>query len=247
VQIARLWWSRRTLACLAIAAVPPAIAWIVGGVSTRTPPSEIATTLGWLLLVQVATPLCALVLGSAVVTEEIEDRTITYLFARPIPRAALLLGRWLAAVVVASILLGGSAVATATAAAGSAAPGPPVDRGIVVPLLAAALLGGAAYSALFAAGGVFFRHPTIVGLGYAFAVEGFLANLPGRNQALTVQYHLRSLIASTGSPAWREVGGFALAKFETFGAAVATLFVVLAVVLALAAWRITRREFVLSA
>ncbi len=64
----------------------------------------------------------------------------------------------------------------------SHAPGPPLDPGITLPLLAAALLGGAVYSAIFAAAGVFFRHPMITGLGYAFAVEGFLANLPGRNQ-----------------------------------------------------------------
>jgi ABC-type transport system involved in multi-copper enzyme maturation permease subunit len=246
-QISRVWWSRRTLACIALAGAPPAMAWVVARFTTKIPPAAIATHLGWLLLVQVVTPLCALVSGSAVVTEEIEDRTITYLFSRPIPRAAVLLGRWLAALVVVSVLLGLSAVVTTAVASLSVAPGPPVDRGIGASLLAATLLGGAVYSGLFAAAGVFFRHPMIVGLGYAFAVEGFLANLPGRNQALTIQYYLRSILAATGSPSWRDVEGFASSRFETAGRSITTLSMLLLVVLVLACWRISRKEFVLSA
>jgi ABC-2 type transport system permease protein len=246
-QVARVWWSRRTLACLALAAAPPAMAWIIAHINTRIPPAGIATHLGWLLLVQIVTPLCALVCGSAVVTEEIEDRTITYLFSRPIPRAAVLLGRWLASLVVVSVVLGLSAWLTTAVARSSPVAGAPVDDRITVPLLAAVWIGGAVYSALFAAAGVIFRHPMIAGLAYAFAVEGFLANLPGRNQALTVQYYLRSVIAATGSPEWRHVEGFATSKFETLGVATTTLAVVLVVVLALASWRISRKEFVLSA
>jgi hypothetical protein len=63
----------------------------------------------------------------------------------------------------------------------------------------------------------------IAGLGYTFAIEGFLANLPGKNQALTIQYYLRSLIAAHGSAAWANVEGFASTRFETAGASVATL------------------------
>jgi ABC-type transport system involved in multi-copper enzyme maturation permease subunit len=39
------------------------------------------------LLVQGTVPLLALILGASVVAEEIEDRTLTYLFTRPVPRA----------------------------------------------------------------------------------------------------------------------------------------------------------------
>ncbi len=246
-QMSRVWWSRRTLFCLALAGAAPAMAWIVASSTTRVPAGAIAAHVGWLLLLQVIVPLLALVCGSAVITEEIEDRTITYLFSRPIPRAAVLLGRWLAALVLVSVLLGLSAALTAALASRSAAPGPAVDRGITVPLVEAALLGGAVYSGLFAAAGVFFRHPMIVGLGYAFAIEGFLANLPGRNQALTVQYYLRSLIADTGSAPWRTVEGFSSARFESAHSSILTLAVALLLVLSLACWRISRREFVLSA
>lgn len=246
-QLTRVGWSRRALACLALAAGPPFLAWLVSRFARGASAGEIATTIGWLLLIQVITPLCALVCGSAVITEEIEDRTITYLFSRPIPRSAVLLGRWLAALVVVSVLLGLSAVLTAKLAACSTAPGPLVDSRITVPLLTAALLGGAVYSGLFAVAGVFFRHPMIVGLGYAFAVEGLLANLPGRNQVLTVQYYLRSVIAATGSSSWSEIEGFSSTRFDTLEGAVATLAILLFALLALGSWRISRKEFVLSA
>jgi ABC-type transport system involved in multi-copper enzyme maturation permease subunit len=246
-QLARLVWSRRSLACFALAAAPPCLAWIASRFNSRISGADIAAHIGWLLLIQVITPLCALVCGSAVVTEEIENRTITYLFSRPIPRAAVLLGRWLAALVVVSVSLGSSAVLTAGLASFSKAPGPLVDAGVVWPLLAAALLGGAVYSGLFAAAGVFFRHPMIVGLGYAFAIEGFLANLPGKNQALTVQYYLRSVIAATGSGSWQDIEGFSSSRFDTLEGSIATLAVLLLGVLALASLRISRKEFVLSA
>jgi ABC-type transport system involved in multi-copper enzyme maturation permease subunit len=238
-QLARVWWSRRSLACAALAAAPPLLAWIVSSAARKIPGDMVAVHIGWLLLVQVVVPLCALVCGSAVVTEEIENRTITYLFTRPIPRSAVLLGRWGAALVVLSVLLGLSAVSTSWVVAS--------EDGISAPLLAATLLGGAVYSGLFAAAGVFFRHPMIAGLGYAFAIEGFLANLPGKNQVLTIQYHLRSVIAATGSPSWHEIAGFSSARFETLGGSISTLVLLLAAVLALGSWRISRKEYVLSA
>ena len=240
-QVARIWWTRRTIACLALAGLPPLVAWIASRASSRHDGVAIATHIGWLLLVQVVTPLLALLSGSAVVTEEIEDRTITYLFSRPIPRAAVLLGRWLAALVVVSFFLGVSAILTCVAADAVGEPG------LLRPLLAASLIGGAVYSGLFASAGVFVRHPMIAGLGYTFAIEGFLANLPGKNQSLTIQYYLRSLIAARGSAAWSTVEGFASTRFETAEASIATLGIVLAAVLLLASRRISRREFVVGA
>jgi ABC-type transport system involved in multi-copper enzyme maturation permease subunit len=213
-------------------------------------------------MLQVLVPLLALILGSAVITEEIEDRTITYLLTRPIPRASILLGRWLAALVMLSLLLTlGSALLVWAASTSHVAHAtgmgmsPLSDQvagerrlagGIAAPLLQAALLGGAVYSALFAVAGVFFAHPMIVGLAYSFAIEVLLANLPGKNQSLTIQYYLRSWIAGYGEPAWNRVEGFASTQFDTPGGAIATLGIVLAVALALGAWRIERREFVLT-
>jgi hypothetical protein len=118
--------------------------------------------------------------------------------------------------------------------------------GIAAPLFQAVLMGGAVYATLFAVAGVFFAHPMIVGLAYSFAIEVLLANLPGKNQALTIQYYLRSWIAGYGEPAWNRVEGFASTQFDTPQGAIVTLGIVLVAALALGAWRIERREFVLT-
>lgn len=254
--------SRRTALSFMLVLLPGGIAWTLAHFARRTSGTDIATHLGWLLMLQVLVPILTLVGGTAVVTEEIEDRTITFLFSRPIPRAALLFGRWLATLVLLSVMLalgtglmlwaasqssGGEARALAAAGPDTLLRSPqPLSEGIALPLIQAVLLGGAVYSALFAVAGVFFKHPMILGLGYAFAIEGFLANLPGKNQALTIQYYLRSWIAAYGSPAWNRVEGFGSAGFDTPLEVVTTLAAVLLVVLALGAWRIQRREFVLT-
>jgi ABC-type transport system involved in multi-copper enzyme maturation permease subunit len=97
--------SRRTMLSLALALLPGAIAWTLAHFAHRVSAGDIATHLGWLLILQVLLPILALIGGTAVVTEEVEDRTITFLFSRPIVRASLLLGRWLAALVLLSAVL----------------------------------------------------------------------------------------------------------------------------------------------
>ncbi len=246
VHLPRLLRARRTLFVLLLALAPAALAWIVTSLSGRIAPGEVAANGGWIMLVQVVTPLSALVLGAATVAEEVEDRTITYLFTRPMPRAALLLGRWAAIALILVLILGLATWLFLLAAERARGDGPPVDAQIARALLFAVLAGAVTYSALAAALGAFVRHPILIGLGYAFAVEGFLANLPGRNQSLTVQHHLRSLMAAQGSPLWAKVEGFASASYESGGTALVVLACIALGALALGSWRLARREFVLS-
>jgi ABC-2 type transport system permease protein len=243
----RLVLSRRAVFCALLALLPAGVTFTVASLSKRSGPAWLATHMGFLLELQIIVPLIALFVGSAVIAEEVEDRTITYLFTRPIPRPALLVGRFVSTLAVLTTLLALGSWLVVLAAANATGKGPPISDGETYPLIAAAVIGGAVYAALFAALGAFVRHPMIVGLGYAFAIEGFLANLPGKNQALTVQYHLRSFIAATGSEAWHRVEGFRSASFESGTKALIVLAVILVSALLLGAWRLARREFVLTA
>jgi hypothetical protein len=87
----------------------------------------------------------------------------------------------------------------------------------------------------------------IVGLAYTFAIEGFLSNLPGSNQALAVQYYLRSWIAAHGAQGWSHLEGFDLTNFESPARVLLKLGLVALLALALGSWRIRNKEFVLSA
>ena len=65
----------------------------------------------WVFYLRFAVPVLAVFYGTSLMADEVEDKTLTYLFSRPIPRGAVLLGKYLAylvctvAVVLPSVVL----------------------------------------------------------------------------------------------------------------------------------------------
>jgi ABC-type transport system involved in multi-copper enzyme maturation permease subunit len=243
----RMLFGKRILFCALLLHLPVLAAFFLARVNSRVSPAELAAELGWLMLLQITLPLAALLGGSAVVAEELEDRTITYLFTRPFPRPALLFGRFAATVTLLLLLTASAVYLLLLASERARGRGDAIDAHFARSLFEAAFWGVAVYSALFAALGTFFKHPMIIGVAYAFAVEGFLSNLPGKNQALTVQYYMRSLIAEDAAAAWRRVEGFDSTTFATSDRALTILAVLVVLCVGLGAWRLSRRQFELTA
>ena len=54
----------------------------------------------WLLYIRFIVPVLGVFYGTSLIADEVDDKTITYLFTRPIPRGAVLLGKYLAYLVV---------------------------------------------------------------------------------------------------------------------------------------------------
>src|SRR3954449_4836278 len=50
----------------------------------------------WLLFIRFIVPVLGVFYGTSLIADEVEDKTITYLFTRPIPRRAVLLGKFFA-------------------------------------------------------------------------------------------------------------------------------------------------------
>jgi ABC-type transport system involved in multi-copper enzyme maturation permease subunit len=244
LSLFRVLRARRTLFGALLCALPPAIAWLVFSTGKEIAGDPVVTHLGWFLGLQVVLPLLSLLGGSAVIAEELENRTLTYVFTRPVPRAALFLGRTLATLAWTALglalMLGGMLLVVRLSGA------EPVSPGVAGPLLRAYVLGAAAYTAIFAALGTWTRHPMIVGAAYTFAIEGFLANLPGQNASLTVQHWLRSFVLASGSEtafgAAEFVGGDASAA-----QALTRLLVILGVTLVAGSLIVSRRQYVLPA
>src|SRR5262249_8278457 len=59
----------------------------------------------WLLYIRFIVPVLGVFYGTALIADEVDDKTITYLFTRPIPRAAVLLGKYFAYLVCTSLLI----------------------------------------------------------------------------------------------------------------------------------------------
>jgi len=249
----RIFRTRRAWIAIALAGMPVALAAVVRVVShfEGPPPLEVLITFTWFFLVQTIVPLVALVMASAVIAEEIEDRTITYLFTRPIPRPAILLGRWLAVALPIALVLCAAAELVVRLLEKPGDAGRELawmPEGLHGSILLTVLMGGVVYSALFAAAGALFKRPMLIGLGYTFVYEGFLGNLPGANQKATVVYYLRSYLFSEHRSLMGDVEEaiFSVPLAEP-SSAVRSLALILLGALVLGAWRFTKREYVLSA
>jgi ABC-type transport system involved in multi-copper enzyme maturation permease subunit len=148
----------------------------------------------WLLYVRFVVPILGVFYGTALIADEVDDRTITYLFTRPIARGAVLLGKYLAylactvllilpSVVVVFFLMvpmgGGSIAATF--------PSLLADLG----MLAAGL---AAYGAVFAWVGARVKRPLVAGLVFVLGWEPAVLLFPGYLKRLTVAYYLQALV-----------------------------------------------------
>jgi hypothetical protein len=156
--------------------------------------------------------LAAAVHLAPAVAEELDGKTYTYLWSRPVPRWAVVAGKLMA---VAPLLVLGFTLSIAAAfpiAAGGDADAllPALGR-----LLAAACAGVIAASAVsVGAGALFPRHPLVVVLGYFLVVEQALPFIPVVGN-LSIFYHLGAVAevaargAGTHSPA-AALGGLLL-------------------------------------
>ena len=266
-HLASLLTSKRALVCLLLAGVPVLIALVA---AHEHHASRVSLGIITLVLLMFVGPMIGLLLGSTVITEEVENRTLTYAFTRPVHRGSLFLGRWLATAVLAAGIMGSSSLAvttiTSTPRAGDATAHRDYDRrekklivsevrrdlpeGLAIRGAVAASLVGVLYSLLTGFLGIFLKRPMILGLGYAFAIEGLLANIPISTQRLSLQYYLRGIVFDVD-----ETGGSPLLGRELFESmqlmdletSLTRLLVILLLGLTVALWAVRRRQFVLTA
>jgi ABC-2 type transport system permease protein len=145
-------------------------------------------------------PLAALILGTTVFGAEIEDGTIVYLLAKPVPRRTIVLVKWLVAAAVAAVLAAlATLIATLIGLAG-ASDGSAVATGYAVAVAA----GSAVYVAAFVALSLFTSRALVIGLLYVLVWEGALAGLfPGIHFLSVRQYVLgiADALGAHGDPA----------------------------------------------
>ncbi len=138
-------------------------------------------------------PFVPALLASPVVAEEIDGKTHTFLFARPAPRSALVLGKFFAVTVpaAAAVVLSIGAVWLLSMIR---FPGDMGDNlGHLARASAAALVGTAAFAALASAiGTIFTRHPFVAVVGYLLVVEAGLGSAPILLNLLSISWHLRN-------------------------------------------------------
>lgn len=135
----------------------------------------------------------ALTTASAV-AEEIENKTFTFVFARPAPRASLVVGK-LAAATLPAIVVTVPSLVVAWLVAGLRFPADLADTWPhLLRVIVAAVAGLGAYGALaLAIGTLFTRHPVIAVLGYLLLVEAALGSAPIVLNLAAIAWHLRNV------------------------------------------------------
>jgi ABC-2 type transport system permease protein len=242
-------WSRRTLVMALLVGLPAHVAVVyrvalaTGRLSNPPSPLDLYGHIVALYEVRNVLPLVAFFYASALVAEEVEGKTLTYLLTRPVPRAAILVGKF-AAYLATSLAIAAPATLLAFLVLATAPGGSGLGEGATrlfgdLGVVSLTLL---SYGALFALAGVVFRRPVIPGLLFIFGWE-LVANLPGYMPRLTLTGYLRSLLSYQPPqeglfPVVAQVLPWTLCLEVLFGAS--------AVFLAAAIWIFARREYVLD-
>jgi hypothetical protein len=258
LSLGTMLWSRRTIFLGLVVGSPIALGVLfrvlevmgIGNVKVGGSAASGPTVFGgmiWLLYLRFIVPVLGIFYGTALIADEVDDKTITYLFMRPISRAAVLGGKYLAYLVTTIFVVLPSVVILFLLVV-------PLGRGSLAGSFPALLtdlgllaLGLAAYGALFALIGAQFKHPLVTGLVFAFGWEQLALALPGYLRKATIAYYLQALVPHA-MPA-EGLGSVLQALFRDVpGPAVslAALFVMIVVLLALAGRIVERREYVLE-
>lgn len=252
LSLAHMLWSRRTVFMVLVVGLPVLLA-IVVRVLVSVGDGRLPTTgpvvfglMVWGFFIRFAVPVLAVFYGTGLIADEVEDKTITYLFTRPIPRASVLLGKYLAylvctvAVALPAIVVMWLLLAPIRGSLAESFPALAADLGIVA-------AGLAAYGALFALVGATFKRPLLFGLLFVFGWENLALALPGAIRRLAVAHYLQSLVPHAlpaDSPASMLQAVFA--NPASFAESLVGLVVIVVAGLWLAARAVGRREYVLE-
>jgi hypothetical protein len=206
LSLGQMLWSRRTIFLGLIVGSPLALGvlfrvleavGITGGVrieGASVPGPTIFGGMIWLLYLRFIVPVLGVFYGTALIADEVDDKTITYLFVRPIPHGAVLAGKYLAYLVTTVFVVLPSVVILYLLVV-------PLGNGSLAASFPALLkdlgllgVGLAAYGAVFAFIGAYFKYPLVTGLLFAFGWEQMALLLPGYLRRLTIAYYLQSLV-----------------------------------------------------
>jgi ABC-type transport system involved in multi-copper enzyme maturation permease subunit len=258
LSIGEMLWSRRTIFMALVVGSPVLVALVARIVqSMGTAPLRVngaqvdaVSMFGgmiWILFLWFIVPVLGVFYGTSLIADEVDDKTITYLFTRPVRRGAIVVGKYISyltcttLVVLPSVMIVYFLMVPVGRIASSFI-SLVIDLGVLG-------LGLAAYGALFALVGAALKRPLVVGLGFVFGWELVALMLPGYLKRFTLAYYLQTLVPHS-MPAGDTVsllqGAFFRDTPPSAAASIAWLVVAIVVSLALAARVVERREYILE-
>jgi len=265
LSLGEMLWSRRTIFMLLVVGAPVLIALFVrllvalgapvfegpqgrdgSGQAIRMTGPAIFGLMIWAFYLRFTIPVLGVFYGTALMADEVEDKTITYLFARPVRRGAVLFGKYLAYlactvfVVLPSVMIVYLLIVPINGSLG----GSFIDLLKDLTLLS---LGLAVYGAVFAFIGAKLKRPLLVGLVFIFGWEQAALLFPGYLKKFTIAYYLQALVphAMPDNSVISLIQGI-FRESPPLWVSLFWLGAIWVAFLALAAWVVERREYVLE-
>ena len=257
LSISEMLWSRRTIFMALVVGAPVLIAVVLrlldalgapvfrlnGG--TMAGPAIFGLMI-WVFYLRFTVPVLGVFYGTSLIADEVEDKTITYLFTRPIAKGAVLVGKFFAylvcttLVVLPSVMIVYLAIVPVRGSLGAS------FLDLVKDLILLAI-GLAAYGAVFAFIGARFKKPLLVGLIFIFGWEQAALAFPGYLKKFTVAYYLQALVphAMPNDNVISLIQGI-FRESPSLAQSLVSLAVILAVFLWMAAASVERKEYVLE-
>lgn len=208
-----------------------------------TPDVELYGQIGFIIVYKLLA-LSAAIFSTAVVSQEVEQKTIVYMLTRPIPRSQLLFFRYLAAVTVSAGVAIFCLVATAFAVYGASGIAQPIFYRDCVALI----IGAFAYCSLFVLISLIFNRAMLICLMYAFGWETMIPNLPGDMYYLSIFSHLSAIAEHPASNVGKNflnlLAGQLGLNLLTPRVAYPAMIILIGACCAIGAWWFTRFEYV---
>ncbi len=255
LSLGEMLWSRRTIFMLLVVGAPVLIALLLRVLvslgapileNTRMTGPAIFGLMIWVFYLRFTVPVLGVFYGTSLMADEVEDKTITYLFTRPIRRGAVLFGKYLAylactvLVVLPSVVLVYLFIVPMQGNLGASF----IDLLKDLALLA---LGLAVYGSLFAFIGAKFKRPLLIGLVFIFGWEQAALAFPGYLKKFTVAYYTQALVphAMPNDNTLSLIQGI-FRESPPLGTSLFWLAAIWITFLVGAAWVVERREYVLE-
>lgn len=201
--------------------------------------------------IQAVLPLTMLFLGAAAVGDDIDDGTVLYLRLRPLPRAAIVIGRYASACLCGALLIL-PAVTLVYVGQLIGRDGAIVEHAAVLGMaLLASTLAIASYGAFFLTLSLLMRHAVICGVLVISAWELGVSRVPAPASGYTVAFHGRSLMWSVTDEGraiarWMrpfQTEGLVAELIPTAGQSILALSLASISLVVLAGWIFKRREY----
>ena len=257
LSIGEMLWSRRTIFMALVVGSPVLVALVarivqsagiaplrVNGVQVDA--VSMFGAIIWILFLWFIVPVLGVFYGTSLIADEVDDKTITYLFTRPVRRGAVVVGKYMAYLLCTTlVVLPSVMIVYFLMVPFRQIPASFISLVIDLGVLG---LGLAAYGALFALIGAAIRRPLVVGLVFVFGWELVTLVMPGYLKRFTLAYYLQTLVphAMPTGDTLSLLQGAVFREPPSVAISIGVLVLAIVASLALAARVVEQREYVLE-